>query len=41
VVFVVGINVHGTSFLSTEEEWSTHYKIRKSATGTSSECIAF
>jgi hypothetical protein len=37
VVLVVGINVHSTSFLSTEEEWSTHYKIKKSVTGTPSK----
>jgi len=32
MVFVVGINIHSTSLLSAEEEWSTHYEIRKAAT---------
>jgi hypothetical protein len=29
---VVGINIHSTSLLSAEEEWSTHYQIRKPVT---------
>jgi len=32
MVFVVHINIHSTSLLSAEEEWSTHYEIRKAAT---------
>jgi hypothetical protein len=35
MISVVGINVHSTSLLSTEEERSTHYEIRKAATGAS------
>jgi hypothetical protein len=34
VVFVVGVNIHSASLLSAEEKWSTHYEIRKTATGT-------
>jgi hypothetical protein len=36
VVSVVGVNIYSTPLLSAEEKWSTHYKIRKTATRTAS-----